>query len=172
MSITASRKAQTLELTAPEKLDGTHILDRFDSGEPSITDYLQKQARKAQSAKQAVVYVCCEKGTPNVVAYYTLSSGSVDRCNIPKNLQRNSPSAHPVTVLGRIGVTQSAQGQGIAIDLLQDAIERSIRASETVGSSAIIVHPLNERLASFYSKYAGFKPCPVLSPITMILPLR
>lgn len=172
MSITASRKAQTLELTAPEKLNGTHILDRFDSGEPSITGYLQNQARKAQGAKQAVVFVCCEKGTSNVVAYYTLSSGSVERCNIPKSMQRNSPSVHPVTVLGRMGITQIAQGQGFAIDLLQDAIERTILASETIGSSAIIVHPLNERLASFYSKYAGFKPCPELSPVTMILPLR
>lgn len=167
-----ARKTQTLELTAPEKLNELHILDHFDSGEPSITDYLHKQARKAQAAKQAVVYVSCEKGTLNVVAYYTLSCGSVARSSVPKSLQRNTPSVHPVTLLGRMGVTQVAQGQGFSIDLLQDAIERAILASETVGSSAIIVHPLNDRLASFYSKYAGFKPCPELSPITMILPLR
>jgi predicted GNAT family N-acyltransferase len=107
------------------------------------------------------------------MAYFTLSSGSVARANVvPKSHQRNSPSVHPVTLLGRMGITQEAQGQGFAIDLLQDAIERAITASESIGSSAIIVHPLNERLSNFYIKYAGFIPCPGITPITLMLPLR
>lgn len=173
MSSPASRTPKTMELSAPEKLNGQHILERFDSGEPSINDYLLRQAHKAQTAKQAVVYVCCRKGTPIVAAYYTLSSGSVARASVvPKNHQRNSPNVHPVTLLGRMGVTLEAQGLGYAIDLLQDAIERTISASQSIGSSALIVHPLNERLSSFYIKYAGFIPCPGITPITLMLPLR
>ncbi|WP_237140763.1 MULTISPECIES: hypothetical protein [Pseudomonas] len=148
-------------------------MDEFDSGVTSINDYLQRQARKAQAAKQAVVYVICRKDTPVVMGYYTLSSGSIARENVvPKSRQRNSPSVHPVTLLGRMGITLEAQGQGFAIDLLQDAIERAISASNTIGSTAIIVHPLNERLSDFYTKYAGFIPCPELSPVTLMLPLR
>ncbi|WP_233102338.1 hypothetical protein [Pseudomonas sp. MF7453] len=148
-------------------------MDQFDSGEPSIDDYLQRQARKAQAAKQAVIYVVCRKDTLIVMGYYSLSSGSIARANVvPKSHQRNSPNVHPVTLLGRMGITQAAQGQGFAIDLLQDAIERAISASNTIGSTALIVHPLNERLSSFYIKYAGFIPCPGLSPITLMLPLR
>ncbi|MDO7896831.1 hypothetical protein [Pseudomonas citrulli] len=162
-----------MELSAPVKLNDEHILDQFDSGVPSINDYLQRQARKAQLAKQAVVYVVCQKGTLVVMGYYTLSNGSIAREHVvPKSHQRNSPNVHPVTLLGRMGITLEAQGQGFAIDLLQDAIERAISASETIGSSAIIVHPLNERLSRFYTKYAGFAPCPELSPITLMLPLR
>lgn len=162
-----------MELRAPEKLNDEHILDEFDSGVTSINDYLQRQARKAQAAKQAVVYVICRKDTPVVMGYYTLSSGSIARENVvPKSRQRNSPSVHPVTLLGRMGITLEAQGQGFAIDLLQDAIERAISASNTIGSTAIIVHPLNERLSDFYTKYAGFIPCPELSPVTLMLPLR
>ncbi len=173
MPTSTSRKAQTVELRAPEKLNDEHILDEFDSGVASINDYLQRQARKAQAAKQAVVYVVCRKDTPVVMGYYTLSSGSIARENVvPKSHQRNSPSVHPVTLLGRMGITLAAQGQGFAIDLLQDAIERAISASETIGSTAMIVHPLNERLSGFYTKYAGFIPCPGLSPITLMLPLR
>jgi len=173
MPTSTSRKTQTVELSAPEKLSDEHILDQFDSGEPSINDYLQRQARKAQTAKQAVVYVVCRKDTSIVMGYYTLSSGSIARDNVvPKSHQRNSPSVHPVTLLGRMGITQAAQGQGFAIDLLQDAVERAISASNTIGSSAMIVHPLNERLSSFYAKYAGFIPCPGLSPITLMLSLR
>ncbi|WP_204354276.1 hypothetical protein [Pseudomonas putida] len=173
MSSPTSRTPKTMELSAPEKLNDQHIFDGFDSGEPSINQYLLRQARKAQTAKQAVVYVCCRKGTQIVAAYYTLSSGSVARASVvPKSHQRNSPNVHPVTLLGRMGVTLEAQGQGYAIDLLQDAIERVISASESIGSSALIVHPLNERLSNFYSKYAGFIPCPGITPITLMLPLR
>ncbi|WP_260960786.1 hypothetical protein [Pseudomonas citri] len=162
-----------MELRAPEKLNEEHILDEFDSGVQSINDYLHRQARKAQAAKQAVVYVICRKDTPVVMGYYTLSSGSVARENVaPKNRQRNSPNVHPVTLLGRMGITLEAQGQGFAIDLLQDAIERTITASAAIGSTALIVHPLDERLSKFYIKYAGFIPCPGLSPVTLMLPLR
>ncbi|TFY84655.1 hypothetical protein DYL59_28430 [Pseudomonas kairouanensis] len=173
MPASTSQPTQTVELRAPEKLTDEHILDQFDSGEPSINHYLQRQARKAQAAKQAVVYVVCLKGTSIVMGYYTLSSGSIARESVgPKNHQRNSPSVHPVTLLVRMGITQAIQGRGFAIDLLQDAIERAISASNTIGSSAVIVHPLNERLSNFYIKYAGFIPCPGLSPITLMLALR
>lgn len=120
MSASTSRKAQTVELRAPEKLNDDHILDEFDSGVASINDYLQKTARKAQAAKQAVVYVVCRKNTLVVMGYYTLSSGSIARENVvPKSRQRNPPSVHPVTLLGRMGVTEAAQGRGFAIGLLQ-----------------------------------------------------
>jgi len=161
-----------LELTVPEKLTKTHDLSGFECGEKSINDYLVLQAIKAQEAKQAVVYVVCVKGTSKVKAFYTLSNGAVHRSSVvPKARQRNSPVQHPVTILGRMGVSIDAQGQGIAVDLLQDAIERALAASAVIGSTAMIVHPLNERLEKFYAKHAGFIPCPALSPITMMLAL-
>jgi hypothetical protein len=172
MSSTIARKAKTLELTAPEKLTAIHDLSEFDCGEKSINGYLTQQALKAQAAKQAVVYVVLRKGTTKVMGFYTLSSGAVCRSAVvPKSRQRNSPNQHPVTILGRMGISIEAQGQGYSVDLLQDAIERAISASRVIGSTAIIVHPLNERLAEFYTKYAGFIPCPAISPITMMLPL-
>lgn len=168
-----AQPAQALELTAPVKLNDQHILDQFDSGNASIDNYLQKMARKAQAAKHSAVYVSCFKGTLIVAGYYTLSNGSTERNNVvPKSRQRNSPSDYPVTLLGRMGVTRTAQGNGFGADLLQDAVERAITASGTVGSSAIVVHPLNERLASFYSKHAGFIPCPQISPITLMLSMQ
>ncbi|CZT26393.1 MULTISPECIES: GNAT family N-acetyltransferase [Pseudomonas] len=173
MSTSTARQTEALELTAPEKLNDLHDLSEFDCKEPSITDYLQKKARKAQADRHAVVYVSCRKGTLVVMAYYTLSSGSVNRENVvPKSHQRNSPAEHPITLLGRMGVSEAAQGQGFSLDLLKDAIERAMTAAQSVASSAIVVHPLNDRLAEFYAKHAGFVPCPALSPVTMMLPLR
>jgi predicted GNAT family N-acyltransferase len=162
-----------VELSKPEKLNKFHDFTEFECGESSINDYLHKDARKAQDHKHAVVYVSCFAGTNRVAGYYTLSNGSVARQHvIPKSYQRNSPSAHPVTILGRMGVTMAAQGYGYSVDLLQDAIRRCMIASESVGTSAILVHPLDDKLAEFYAKHAGFQRCPDLSPLTMMLSLR
>lgn len=171
MCTETAEKTQTLELSAPQKLASVHDLSAFDCGEESINSYLIR-ALKAQAAKQAVVYVVCLKGTSTVKGFYTLSNGSVSRnAVVPKSRQRNSPDLHPVTVLGRMGLSQDVQGHGYATDLLQDAVERAIAASAIIGSTALIVHPLNERLAAFYARHAGFIACPSISPLTMMLPL-
>lgn len=164
-------KTKNVGLSAPEKLDDTHDFSAFDCGEQSINEYLWNMARKAQAAKYAAVYVTCIKDTKVVKGFYTLTSGSVMRSDVPKSLQRNSPNQHPVTILGRLGVDQAAQGRGVAKALLQDAVERSIYAAGTVASSAILVHALDARLADFYQKNAGFIPSPV-SPLTLMLPLK
>ncbi|WP_296261402.1 MULTISPECIES: hypothetical protein [unclassified Pseudomonas] len=166
-------KAETLELSPPEKLEESHVADQFESGEDSIDDYIRNKALKAQQAKHAMVYVVCFKDTNIIAGYYTLSNSAVDRRHgATAELRRNAPDPLPVTVLGRMGVTAKASGRGLSLGLLADAIERCIIASEIIGSAAVIVHPLNERLAAYYAKHAGFIPCPDLSPMTMMLSLR
>jgi len=165
-------ETEALELSAPERLNDDHQIENFDCGEASINHYLIKMARKAQATRHAVVYVICLKGTRVVVGFYTLSNGSIIRAGVvPKSAQRNSPSQHPVTILGRMGLCRKVQGNGFAVDLLQDAVERCFTASQAVGSTAVLVHPLSDRLAQFYGRF-GFIPCPDISPITMMLPLR
>lgn len=172
MSAPTAGKAVSLELTAPEKLKAIHDLSAFDCGDDSINQYLTKKASKAQDSRFATVFVTCLKGSKTVVGYYTLSSAMIIRANVvPKKAQRNSPDQHPMTILGRMGVCKSAQGTGLSIDLLRDAIIRAIAASGEVGSTALVVHPLNERLVALYEK-AGFIRSPQLSPITMMLPLN
>ncbi|MBI6925214.1 MULTISPECIES: hypothetical protein [Pseudomonas] len=166
-------KAEALELSPPEKLADYHVTSEFDCLEPSINEFLHSKALKAQTAKHAVVYVVCFKGTHNVAAYYTLSNSAVDRRHgATAKIRRNAPDPLPVTVLGRMGVTASAAGRGVSLALLADAIERSLSASQTIGSVALIVHPLSNQLAEYYMKHGGFMPCPDLAPMTLMLPLR
>ncbi|MNJ46468.1 hypothetical protein D3C77_415980 [compost metagenome] len=166
-------KTKTLELSPPEKLGKHHITDQFECGEASIDDYLRNKALKAQDAKHAMVYVVCFKDTNVIAGYYTLSSSAVAlRHGATAKIRRNAPDPLPVTVLGRMGVTAQASGQGLGLGLLADAIERSITAAEVIGSAALIVHPLTERLANFYAEHGAFIPCRDLSPMTMMLPLR
>lgn len=173
MSANPAESKNEVALSAPEKLTEKHDVSDFDCGEQSINEYLKKRALVAQIQRQAIVYVVCFDGTNKVAGFYTLSNGSCARRDIvPKKLQRNTPDFHPVTILGRMGITLAAQGQGYAVDLLKDALSRAIIASEVVASSAVVVHPLTERLAKFYAKYAGFQHSPELSPMTMMVSLR
>lgn len=166
----AAEQTLSLELSAPVKLNETHNVDPFDCGEESINEYLKKKAIKAQASKTATVLVTCIKGTNTVVGYYTLSNGTIMRADVvPKKAQRNSPQQHPITVLGRMGVCKTLQGTGLSLDLIQDAVLRALAASEEVASTALVVHPLNDRLVGLYEK-AGFLRCPQISPITMMLP--
>lgn len=166
-------KTETLELSPPEKLSDRHITDQFDCCEASIDNYIRNSALKAQQAKHAVVYVVCFKGTNVVAGYYTLSNSAVDRRHgATASIRRNAPNPLPVIVLGRMGVTAEARGRGVSLGLLADAIERCIIASQDIGCTAIIVHPLTENLASYYNRHAKFIPCPDLSPMTMMLSLR
>ncbi|MFJ2365945.1 GNAT family N-acetyltransferase [Pseudomonas sp. NPDC087697] len=170
MSTEIAEQAVPLELSAPVKLNETHDLDAFDCGEDSINEYLKKKAIKAQIAKTATVFVVCIKDTGTVVGYYTLSNGMIMRANVvPKKAQRNSPDQHPITILGRMGVCKTLQGTGLSLDLIQDAVLRALTASEDVASTALVVHPLNDRLVGLYEK-AGFLRSPQLSSITMMLP--
>ncbi|WP_095148177.1 hypothetical protein [Pseudomonas sp. Irchel s3a18] len=170
MATETAEQTVSLELSAPVKLNETHNLETFDCGEDSINEFLTKKAMKAQLAKTATVLVTCIKGTNAVVGYYTLSNGTIMRADVvPKKAQRNSPDQHPITILGRMGVCQSLQGTGLSLDLIQDAVLRALTASEEVASTALVVHPLNERLVGLYEK-AGFIRSPQLSAITMMLP--
>ena len=159
-----------LELTAPTKLQEHHDTADFESGEPAIDDYIRHQALAAQRDRAAVVYVVCFKGTNKVAGYYTLSTGSVNRTSLPNaKMRRNAPDPVPGTLLGRIGVTREIQGQEVGTDLLSDALERTIRAAEHVGSRVLIVNLLHDGLASWYGKH-GFRLCPEL-PKTMVMTL-
>lgn len=169
MSEKTAGKTQTLGLSAPEKLNENHDFSQFDCEEFSINEFAKKAHKQAKS-RNAVIYVVCEKGTHIVKGYYTLSNGSVARNEPPKSMQRFSMNEIPVTILGRLGIDKDYQGKGIGLDLLQDAIERSIGAAEIIGSRAILVHALNQRLADFYKKYAGFQES-TISPLTLFLAL-
>jgi len=173
MSANPAESQNEMALSAPEQLTEKHDVSEFESGQPLIDEYLKKRALVAQIQKLAIVYVVCFHGTNKVAGYYTLSNGSLPRAGIvPKKLQRNTPDIHPVTILGRMGITLAAQGQGYAVDLLHDAMMRAVIASEAVASSAVVVHPLTERLEQFYAKHAGFQRSPDLSPMTMMVSLR
>jgi predicted N-acetyltransferase YhbS len=85
-------------------------------------------------------------------------------------MRRNAPDVVPVTALGRLAVDLTHQGKGVGAMLLRDALSRSLRASRTVGSRAVLLHAKSDRLFEYYMRF-GFRSLPQ-HPFTMVLPME
>ncbi|KML64532.1 GNAT family N-acetyltransferase [Pectobacterium peruviense] len=157
-------------ITAPEPLSSSHNLAEFCSQEPSLNEWLKKKALKNHSAGISRVYVICAEGTHQVIGYYCLSTGSVQRNTAPGAYRRNAPESLPVIVLGRLAIDQAYSGKGLGVALLKDAIFRTENIALQVGVRALVVHALDENVRNFYLKFA-FDPSPV-QPLTLLYPIK
>jgi GNAT superfamily N-acetyltransferase len=136
-------------------LNSSHKRNSFRCEEPSLENYLKKQA--GQDVKRQVAACFILEGDGGVIkGYYTLSADSVDRTLIPEPLQKKLPYKNlPVTLLGRLARDSNYKGQGIGELLLADALKRAYQASSTIGSCAVVSDPINEKARKFYECF-GF----------------
>lgn len=154
-------------IRAPSLLGAEHDVDLFQSGEPVLDDWLTRKALTNQTSGASRTYVVTDGR--RVIGYYALAAGAVIASEAPGAVRRNMPDPIPVMVLGRLAVDRNRQGQGLGLDLLRDAILRTLQAAEIAGIRALLVHALHERAAQFYA-HAGLRPSP-LRPLTYFLPL-
>ncbi|MFC0184411.1 hypothetical protein ACFFJX_18530 [Pseudarcicella hirudinis] len=75
----------------------------------------------------------------------------------------------PTILLGRLAIDESIKGNGWGEIILLDALNRSLSISESLGTVAVVVDPIDEKARAFYDKY-GF----VLLPDSgkMFLPVK
>jgi GNAT superfamily N-acetyltransferase len=147
-----------------------HDLSRFDSGKPELDDWLRNSAMESEG-RSARTYVVCE-GERVVVGYYCISTGSVQRRELPSKMKRvrGTPNQVPVAIIGRLARDRRFAGQGLGKDLLQDALRRILAASSIIGVRAVLVHALDARAADFWKGHE-FVECPIGSQI-FYLPLE
>lgn len=153
-------------INAPTLLDGDHQLTNFNSGNPSLDAWLVKQALKNQSRGFSKVYVVTNTDTSDVVGYYAVAMGSVQRNDATPALRRNSPETIPMVVLGRLAVDSRFHSQGIGAGLLKDCVIRSAASMAAVGGSGLLVHAIDDSAAAFYTKF-GFSASPLNSRTLM-----
>ena len=146
-----------MPLTAPTPLRDSHILSAFDSGEPTLDDWLKNRARKNQASGASRTFAVCDGG--RVVGYYALASGSIAVEDVPGRFKRNMPNPIPVVLLARLAVDKAYQGQGIGPAMFRDSALRVVNAADAIGVRGIVVHAISERARDFYQKL-GFDPSP------------
>ena len=142
-------------------LDKTHNRKAFECEEQQLTDYIKKQVSQDIKKKLAVCFVAIDDNN-NVIGYYTLSSESLGREQIPDKYLRKVPQNYnaPVILLGRLARNITAKGTGLGEHLLLDALFRAFTLSEeSIGAMAVIVDPMNQFAIKFYEKY-GFEQLP------------
>ncbi len=93
----------------PVLITAEHQVEAFDCGNESLNQYLKRFALANSAAGISRTYVTTLSGA-EVVGYYSLSAGSVEKSSVPERVGKGIPR-HPVPVvlLARLAV-RSCQG--------------------------------------------------------------
>jgi GNAT superfamily N-acetyltransferase len=156
-----------VSLSAPAPLTDHHQLGAFNSGIPTLDEWLRRRARANQVSGASRSFVVCTDDI--VVGYYALASGAVSAAAAPSRFRRNMPEPIPVAVLGRLAVDQTYHGQGIGRALFRDSALRVMQAAEAIGIRGMVVHAISEEAKAFYVAL-GLSESP-LEPMTLMVTL-
>jgi GNAT superfamily N-acetyltransferase len=155
--------------SVPLPISKTDDVATFDSGEPTLDDYLRTRAltNHVGGASRCFVTTCDGR----VVGYYALASGAVSHSGCAGKFRRNMPDPIPVVLLSRLAIDLKHQGRGLGASLLRDAIARAVQAAEQIGVRAILVHALHDEARSFYLRY-DFEPSSPPDPLHLMLLIK
>jgi predicted GNAT family N-acyltransferase len=141
-----------------EPLGTDHDRAAFSCGVAALDTYIQRQARQDLERNLAAVFVLTSDGR-TIAGFYTLSAQSIQAKALPEELVKRLPRFPlPVTLLGRMAISQTLQGQRLGEFLLMDALARAWRGSQQVASWAVVVDA-KAGARDFYLKH-DFAPLP------------
>ncbi|AUT03909.1 GNAT family N-acetyltransferase [Nostoc sp. CENA543] len=149
-----------------------HIRSDFSCGKDSLDNYIRKQASQDLKRRVATVFVLVDEPDFNVLAYYTLSSYTIDITALDESFAKHLPRYPllPATLLGRLAVDYRQTGRRFGELMLIDALRKSLDVSTQVASLAVVAEALDEEALSFYIKY-GFRQF-TQNPMKLYLPVK
>ena len=142
-----------------QRLLPEHDLDAFSSSSEELDGWLRRSARHAEAANTGRTFVWTRPDSLQVVAYFTLAAHLLRRAEIRKRVGRGSPDAIPAILLARLALDRSLQGQGLGGQLLRDALERAVEASERAAARLVVVDAIDDQAFAFYQHF-GFDAIP------------
>lgn len=152
-----------------ELLRKDHQKRTFSCGVAALDNYLQSLALQHAKSGVSRTFVLSNEDR-HVLAYYSLSMGSLDKTQLPQSLQKRFPH-HPLPIvrLGRLAVDQTQQGNGYGKRLLVHALQKCYRVSKEIGLVAVVIDAKDEQARRFYLQYE-FESLPD-QPLTLWLPV-
>jgi GNAT superfamily N-acetyltransferase len=155
----------------PAIITSAHDVRNFDCGNAALNEFLIKYALANTSAGLARTFVTTPLDQANVVGYFSLAAGSVERESAPDRVVKGTPRQPiPVVLLARLAVDLRYQGQRVGDGLLKHALLKIVEASHAIGIRAVLVHAKDQKAVDFYSRY-GFVPSPS-NPFHLMLILK
>ena len=135
-----------------------HDRAAFSCGVEALDTYIRQRASQDLQRKVAVIFILTCDGT-SIAGFYSLSSHSIQAEDLPPHpgLAKKLPRFPLLaTLLGRMAVSNSVQGQRLGEFLLIDALRRAWLGSKQIASLAVTVEA-KENAIPFYLKF-GFIP--------------
>ena len=154
-----------------EPLSRSHDRGRFTCGIEALDNYLKKKASQDIAKHSAACFVLTPDGK-TVAGFYTLSHYAVDLAVLPGEIASKLPKYPevPVTLLGRLALSQAFRGQKLGEYLMLDALYRSWVQSKQVASAAVVVDAKDASARRFYEHF-DFLELPS-TPNRLFLPMR
>lgn len=156
-----------------ESLDSRkHERSQFSCGKDSLNTYIIKQASQDLERRVSTTFVLIDAPESEVLAYYTLSSYTVEIMALEESLTKRllRYPLVPATLLGRLAVDEKQKGKGFGELMLIDALRKSLEVSKKVASLAVVAEAINEKAVGFYIKY-GFQQFNQ-NPMKLYLPMK
>ena len=95
----------------------------------------------------------------------------VDASDLPKKVAKRFPHSAEIgaVLLGKLAIDERLHKQGLGRDLLFDALDRSLTASQHVAAYTMVVDAIDDDAVAFYRRFE-FEPFPDTSH-RLFLPL-
>jgi len=146
-----------------------HDASSFNSGKPSLDEWLRKSARDSDGRNLTRTYVW-HRGDGVVLAYYTLMPYFIERATLSKKQARGLPDRIPCYLVARLALQGRLRGSGLGSQLLASALRRAAIGARDLGGRYVVVDAIDEEAASFY-RHHGFEPIPTKED-RLVLPTK
>jgi GNAT superfamily N-acetyltransferase len=136
-----------------------HDRSAFACGESALDAFLQRHAHQNMRKGISQTWVLVSPDKPSTIAgYYCLAPVEVVLANLqPADARPRPPYPIPCFRMGRLARDLRWRGEGMGALLIGLAVERCLRARQSVGGYALIVDAKGEKAKNFYLRY-GFRP--------------
>jgi GNAT superfamily N-acetyltransferase len=156
------------EFRRPELLDPKrHDRSSFDSGDPSLDEWLRLYARQNRRHNTAATWVIADREYA-VAAFASLSMTSIDRSSAPEAMAKRAPDPIPALLLGRLAVDQRFAGLGVGTSLVAHVLTTAMELNLSAAFRAVVVTAINERARTWW-KRLGFHDLDPANPSSLDL---
>jgi GNAT superfamily N-acetyltransferase len=145
------------ELRRPTPLDARrHDRTAFDSGEPSLDEWLRRYAGQNRRRDTAATWVVAD-ARDTVVAFASIAMTGIDRSAAPPLLARHTPDPIPALLLARLAVDRRHHGRGVGTTLVAHVLATAQELNAKAACRAVVVSALHARARRWWERL-GFHP--------------